>query len=144
MNEPNKEFCWNFFEDSEGWSNPEDTIEGCLDVAIDQVKDFEECEDINEGTIKTVFIGEMKPYTPKISSYEIIDRIMDDAYDTCGEFAESWLDDITESEYSKLSSELSFVFDRWLKISKRTPTFGLIENIKEYDLKTGKQIKKEE
>ena len=143
MNEPNKKFFWSFFGDSEEWDNSEDTIEGCLGVAIDQVKDFEECEGIDEGTIKTVFIGEMETYTPKISSYKIIDRIMDDAYDTYGEFAESWLDDVTENEYSKLSDELSFVFEKWLKTNKRIPTFGLIENIKEYDLKTRKQIKKE-
>ena len=46
-------FYWSFNEDADCWDNSADTIEKCILVAQDEVREYEECEDYEVGEIKT-------------------------------------------------------------------------------------------
>ena len=133
-------FYWSFNEVADDWNNSADTIEKCILIAQDEVREYEECEDYEVGEIKTVFIGELELYEPYINGSRFIDYAIDDAWDKCGEIADRFLDDYTEEEERLLDKMLNDTFKSWLEKTENMPNFGLIENIKEYSLVDGREI----
>ena len=133
-------FYWSFNEGADCWDNSADTIEKCVLIAQDEVREYEECEDYEVGEINTVFIGEFKIYESYINCSRFIDYAIDDAWEKYGEFADRFLDDCTEEEERLLDKMLNNTFKSWLEKTENMPNFGSIENIKEYSLVDGKEI----
>lgn len=137
-------YYWNFNEHADCWDNNGDTIEKCILEAQDEVREYEECEGYEIGEIKTVFVGEIEKYIPNISGGTFIDYVVDDAWDKCGEIADGFLDSYTKTDEELLDKMLNDTFKIWLEKTGNAPTFGLIENIKEYSLINGKEVGQDE
>lgn len=122
-------YSWSFSED-EIWYNPAGTIEEC----IKQAKEEREDESI-------VYIGENVLFEPIVNESSVLEDIMDQAYEECGDVALDWdaYDCQKQSELDELSKELTEVVNRWLDKYGYATNFYSVKNIKEYKLEEGEQ-----
>ena len=123
------EYCWGYEEDD--MCNFEDTIKKCLKEAADyDYYDF-------DGIPKVVYIGEYKPYVPEMSfGGYVLEYYGDEAeyYDS------NWLEEVSGKDEEILDDMISEAFKKWCEKTGNEPNFGTIENIKKYDLATGKGL----
>lgn len=124
------EYYWSFRDDTELWDNGCDSIEVCIEEARASCygEDYE-----------FVVIGELKKYQPTIDADDILDSLTENAYDECGESSDGWLDSYSKEEKACLETALNNVLEEWLTNTNNKPTFGLIVNIKCFDIRTGLQ-----
>ncbi len=127
-------YYWSFNEHADLWTDSEETIENCIEQARLDAED----EDFN-----TVFIGTIDTHIPTIDAETIIDNLVEQAYEECGECSSGWLDNLPKKNIESLEKKLNATLYKWLEEVKEVVTFGLIEDVKAYDLKTGKQIKED-
>lgn len=125
-----KQYAWSFVADSNDY-NRKDTVEECL----------KEARKDNFRNEKVVYIGEVVEYDAEIDTEEVIESTSWDAYEFAGEIAESWLTHIPAEQTSELDKELNEIFKNWLKKHKLEPSFYKVDEIKKYNLETGKIIK---
>lgn len=127
-------YTWGFDEDAEWWDNGEyDTIAQCIEAAR---------EEMIVGKDDVVYIGEVVPYEPEIDADDVLERLKDNAYNQCGEVADTWLtygkdEDYGDEEETELSNALTQVLRDWLKKHNLEPNFYEIHHIREYSLITG-------
>lgn len=120
-------YTWEYSENEEIWQNDVfDTIEDCI---LDAKENY--CVEPGE----TIAIGEIVLWEPHVSAYNILEQIEEDAYDECGEVAESWYTyDYRSSEDKKkveeLSDKITEIVKQWLKENGTYPTFSKIQNVK--------------
>ena len=130
-------YTWNFDEDTEWWNNNEyDTIEECINAAREEI--------INDEN-DIIYIGEIVPYEPEINADDVLEQLKDDAYNRCGETADTWLnygedEDYADDEEEELSCALTQTLKDWLKKHNLEPDFCEIKNVREYSLITGMEI----
>ncbi len=93
--------------------------------------DFEDVvNDVNEnneaGTIVDVYKAEKQPqsHSDFISADRIIEDIQEDAFGTVGEFAEDYLEDVSESDKETLAA----IIANWLDSTAADPRFWLAAN----------------
>lgn len=131
-----KEYAWNFNKDAEVWRNDTfDTIEECIKDARRIISE-EAHYTIDYEAPSVVYIGEVIPFVPTADCTDILDRMADDAFDHCGEEAESWepYDYKKKDEIDELDQKLTDVVVEWLKKYGREPHIYNIQKIKEYSL----------
>ena len=123
-------FYWNFDREEETWNNSGESIKEC----IEEARLYVEAEDQ-----EFVYIGEVTNHVPTIDAERIIDNLIDQAYDECGESSDGWLDGVKTEE---LEEKLNEVLQEWLKKTNQEPTFGKLEKVNRYNLKTGEREKR--
>ena len=64
---------------------------------------------------------------PSVDS--ILENLADDAYQECGEVAESWLADVTDEHKDVLQKKLNIVMANWMDEYHYNPEFNGIDNI---------------
>lgn len=118
-------YTWEYSENEEIWQNDVfDTIEDCI---LDAKENY--CVE-PDGTIA---IGEIVPWEPHVSAYNILEQIEEDAYEECGEIADGWKTFEWKNDRKKveeLSEKLTEIVKQWLKDNGTYPTFSKIENVK--------------
>ena len=125
-------YFWNFNEHEEVWQNSCPTIEDCIDEAKWEKEDREIAE-------KHVFIGEVESYKPKIDAEDVIENVIEAAYQECGECSEGWIDSLTKEPIKDLDNMLNQTFLDWLEQNKLLPGFGNFIKVSKYNLETGKE-----
>lgn len=123
-------FYWNFDREEATWNNSGESIKECIEEARLYAED--------EGQ-EFVYIGEVTNHVPTIDAERVIDNLTEQAYYECGECSEGWLDGAKTEE---LEEKLNEVLQEWLKETNQEPTFGKLEKIHRYDLKTGQREKR--
>jgi len=133
-----KKYTWNLNGDAELWNNGTfDTVGECIEdvkTAID-LEDYEYCD-----SPTVVYIGETVPFGVSVDSTDILDRMAEDAWDYCGEAAESWepYSLKKKEEIAELDDQLTKVVLEWMKKYNREPGMYRIDNINEYPLEQEK------
>lgn len=125
-------YFWNFNEHEEIWQNSCPTIEDCLDEAKWEKED-------REIPQNHVFIGEVEPYIPRIDAEDVIDDLVETAYQDCGECSEAWFNGLTKEQIMDLGNILNETFFDWLDQNKLLPGFGNFIKVSKYNLETGKE-----
>lgn len=75
-----------------------DMLGGCLD-------------DYSDGMF---YVGQIVEYKPKLDVEVIIERLMDNAFDYLGDYAEGFLADLTGRQEDELERDLQVILDKWL------------------------------
>lgn len=129
------------FKDSEVWdtseefNTPEEAIKYGKDVLIDDKKQPEESQEyFGRESFK---IGQLRWFKPVICIETLIENLQDNAYDTCGEVSDGYLD-IKDEDINKLSEMINETLDEWANKTGNHATFGTIENVKTIYLNDGK------
>ncbi len=131
-----EKYAWNFDKDAEVWRNDTfATIEECIKDARRIVSE-ETHYMIDYEAQSVVYIGEVIPFVPTADCTDILDRMADNAFDHCGEVAESWepYNYKIKDEIDELDQKLTDVVLEWLKKYNREPHIYNIQKIKEYSL----------
>lgn len=79
------------------------------------------------------FIGEQVEFQPKIDADTIIEQLQGSA-DEFSEYADDYLEDVSDKERKELEESLQKVFDEWEERTGNKATFFQIENSKMYSL----------
>ncbi|HMM31599.1 MAG TPA: hypothetical protein PKB13_07465 [Clostridia bacterium] len=129
-----EKYSWDFNGEAENWYNETyDTIEECLEDARSVAED--ETYGSNEPPEK-VYIGENKPFVPRVDAECVLDLLEEQACEFAGEVGYDWdsYDHKKQDELDELSQSLTDVVMAWLKKHGRAPVFYAVEDIKEYPL----------
>lgn len=129
-------YTWETSPDAEGWYNGlYDTVDECIEAARKELE--------GKG-IDVIYIGEAIIFEPYVDAKDIFDRLEEQAYNDCGEFAKGWrICNYSKNEdiqkLNELSDKLTDIVNNWLKKYKKEPDFYNnlfypIVNIKEYGL----------
>ena len=86
-----------------------------------------------------VYIGRYKPFEPMIDADVVIETLQREAYDVADD-AEGYLDNLTREEVESLGECLTKAFRRWEKQHGCEPDFGVVNHIRRYDLRTGREL----
>lgn len=133
------------------------TIGDALEEARDEYGDDYEVIDIGESVKKT--IGE---YLNARDVETLIESISENAYDTCGDVVNGWLDpskrpaigryatqeekqkwlDDREKWVGSLRGRIEAALEEWANETDQQPRFWHVVNVKEYDIKTGAEIQR--
>lgn len=65
---------------------------------------------------------------------DILENIIQNAYDEVGEVAQDYLDDVTDEHRAELEEKLNDVFFEWMKKYNYEPTFFKVEAIETIDI----------
>ena len=105
-----------------------DSIEEALKAAK------EDADGYSENKPTKCFIGEEVEFKPEIDADWILDPLKENGDDFGGEYADSYLQYVTDEEKKQLKEALQIVFDAWEERTKNTATFFQIKDSKEYSL----------
>ena len=76
------------------------------------------------------YVGQFKlTELPHIDAERLMDDLADQVFDEAGEFAENYLDDVTEEQIKELEQKLNAVFAEWSSAHCLDPDFGTIVRI---------------
>jgi hypothetical protein len=79
------------------------------------------------------FIGEQVEFQPKIDADTIIEQLQGSA-DEFSEYADDYLEDVSDKERKELEESLQKVFDEWEGRTGNRATFFQVEGSKKYSL----------
>lgn len=131
-------YTWNFDRNAENWNNGEfDNVAECLQEAS-KMKEYYKLE------TEIVYVAETKPYTIYCNIDALLDQVGESAYDEIGEAAEDWYtyDPVKDKDdLEKLEKEITQLVTKFLEKTNNLPHFYYIENVKSYNLNTGKLVK---
>ena len=121
-------FAYSF--DKESYGCTYDSVEGALKDAIAEIEDIREynASDIPEK----IFVGECQFYDPTLSAYDAIEAVQKDASDVGGEWADDYLDDVTQEQVEELKKGLEDVFQNWIKKHNLYPNFYTVSAVSVY------------
>ena len=95
-------------------------------------------EAIKEGKFcgyKELYVGRcVENFEPCIDVDDVIERIQENAYDVGGEYAEDYLDDVTDGAKETLGERLNDVLERWLNENKYEVNFYSVEDIEKINI----------
>lgn len=127
----NKEYTFSYNgEDYNNGTFP--TVEEALDEAKECWFDCHDASDSVDGRVD-VYIGEAEYYTDGLFVDYIIEQQQEEAYNECGEWAETYLDDITKEEKDILEERLNKVWNEFKKEFNHEATFYTVANEKKYE-----------
>lgn len=108
MMKENGKWCCSFDDDEHFDLDWFETREAALHKAMQVAKE--------EGG-ETIYIGRIQEYVPQVDAYagNMLEYVQEDAYEAGGEYAEAYLEDVTQEDEEELGKMLQDVFDRWLK-----------------------------
>jgi hypothetical protein len=76
-------------------------------------------------------VGQLSKYFPRVDFDYIVENAAEQAYDDCGEIAESWLEQkyLDKNVVTKYNEKLNALFYEFLAETNEIPSFGRIVNI---------------
>lgn len=123
MEENKNVYTWTDDPTDEFWHNDRfETIEECIEDAKKQGKPI--------GS--RIAVGTCEDYVPSIDIFDLLEKIVEDAYDECGEIADGFI----EFKYGNhkneeiLQERMNKVLIDWLKETNQYPTFYKIQPLK--------------
>lgn len=123
-------YTWSENKDDEWWNKDEfDTEKECVEDAT-QGYGFKPGD--------TIAIGRIYTYEPHPDIYTLLDRMEEDAYEECGEAAESWnISDRSgrEKEYNELYQGVEELVNEYLDKIGEKPGFFRVDSIHTVDIK---------
>lgn len=125
MNQEIKEGQWCYSESQEIYRGNFDSKEEAI------LEGVAGC-DLTEGSVLSV--AQIKKYHPAVDTENVIETLVCQASDECGETVEDWeLNNLTskDEEWQELDLALNAVFSKWLEKHKYVPRFYSIDNDKE-------------
>lgn len=100
---------WNYYLDDDDVTCVDffDSKEAALKAAMEEAK---------SGCVDTITVGRVQKFVPDVSVYTsfLMEDLQDQAYDEAGEYAETWLADVTDKDFDDLENILDAAFTRWL------------------------------
>jgi hypothetical protein len=113
----------------ENWSTNEDfnTKEEAIEAGKEAALDEEE--------IALFYVGKIVDYEPNVNAYRVVDDLIEDAAEQCGEVSDSFLDNVTKEQYKLLSEILDDVLYQWLRATNNQPNFYRIVNVETIKVK---------
>lgn len=139
---------WTFsFNEETGWDNDEfNTPAEALEAAREAAPEYadEEGMEADEKAYflanGNVFIGQRYDFEPTVDADFVIERIQEEAYDECGEYAEYYLErppmrdtearQTWNAQVADLEKRLTDVFREWARETKNEPNFYLIFDVR--------------
>lgn len=81
-----------------------------------------------------VSVGEADPFIPSIRGTDIIESLIGQAHDHCGEASEQWENELApnKDELNQLGDALTLVVQGWLRSIDAWPKICGVENVKTY------------
>ena len=123
--------AWSKRIDDDIWrGGPCDSVLECVKEA--EKEDYKESDTIALGVVEKYHVG-------YVNVDMIIEHMQQDAYDTVGEVAEDWLDNITIKQRRDLEGRVEDVVKEWLKEIGEEPTFYKVLPFDELTLKEAKE-----
>jgi len=99
---------------------------------------FEEMYEEETGDIfdpkrgdKVFYVGQIKKFKAYVCVDSILEKVAENAYDEVGEFAEGYLEKLTNEEVKLLETSVNEVFLKWMEETNNKPIFFKIENTEE-------------
>lgn len=93
-------------------------------------------EAIQEGKAlqyDTIYVGQcVDDFAPHIDTDDVIERLQEEAYDIGGEYAETYLEDVTKEQKEELEEQLNDVLSTWLAKYKHEVNFYSVDNIEKF------------
>lgn len=130
-----EDWDWNGFSDTfESVTDCLAFIKSEIEFALKNDFGIEYVDDEDRTAIDSVFIGEIDPYTPVVDAELVVDRLVDESYESCGEFAIGFLSRVTDEQTNELSNLLTDVYNEWSKKHSLEPNFWNVINIVHYNL----------
>lgn len=116
-----KEYTWSYSENDELWQHDTfDSIEDCIADAK---------ENYGIGADDTIAVGIVEPYVVSVDAETILENLEENAYEECGDAAESWID-YKKELIDQLSNRLTECVNQWLKETGNEPHFYKIVGVK--------------
>ena len=124
-------YAWAWGE-TDWYSQTADSIEEYMEDALYELEDYG--YDPKEGR-NSIVIGEIIEYVPTVDVVNIIEGMIDNAYDQVENLC-VWEDALFEDKdkIEELSSDLNNVLYKWLDKNNLKPSFFIVDNIKEYEI----------
>ena len=117
----NKKWCYS--KNGENFYGEFDTKEEAIEEAIEEAK-----EDYGDDCTE-IYIGNPVLFVPEVNACSVIDNLIENACEHGGEYADSYLTNISKEEINDLEKRLTETFNQWAKETKNEPTFYGVENI---------------
>jgi uncharacterized protein YegP (UPF0339 family) len=115
---------------SEIWGTSEDydTKEDAIKYGREEAKDTEYETDYFD-------VGQIEKYVPcGIDVDDVLDRLVDDAYDEVGEVSDGYLSVITKEQENELEEKLNQVLNEWMEKHSLIPSFYKIVNVEKVEV----------
>ena len=77
----------------------------------------------------TFYIGKVEEYVPSINTWTLIDGLREQAYNEVGEWADSFLLDVSKEQENELCDSLNVVLEKWISKHKLQPDFFTVVNV---------------
>lgn len=113
-------------------SRDEECFEGEYATREEAIEEYQHEYDLEPGT--TFWTGHAVPFQPRKShfAWAAIERLQEDAYDLCGEHAESYLNGVTPKQRDQLDEQIGAVVEAWLKEHKLEAKFSQVVEVQEH------------
>ena len=120
---------WNYYLDDDDCTCVDffDSKEAALKAAM---------EDAKSGCVDTITVGRVQKFVPDVSVYTslLMEALQDQAYDVAGEYAETWLADVTDGDLKDLDDILDAAFTHWLdRHPEYKPNFYTLTDTETFD-----------
>ncbi|MBA4187564.1 MAG: hypothetical protein C0467_06050 [Planctomycetaceae bacterium] len=122
------------------WSSDEETFHGSFD-SVEEALD----EGRSSYPDRTIYVGEAaEVYVHGPDADDVTERLVSSVYDQVGEYAESFLDDVTKEAREELDTALTAVVSAWLTKHCLWPTCYTIVKVKEFPAEASAEKKEGE
>jgi hypothetical protein len=117
---------WSFSTDEEHYRDPEPTRAAILRHAIAEIE--------ADGEDSTFWIGKNALFTADIEPSWVIEQLQEQAFDECGEWAETFLEDVTDAE----EAELRGMINEWAKRVDRS-NFWTVGSVEKFTIESARE-----
>jgi hypothetical protein len=102
---------------NEEFDTREEAIEAGKEAALD------------DGEITSFYIGRIVDFIPHVNPYRIIDDLVEDTGEECGEVSDSFLDTVTKEQILRLGEMLDKTLNEWLDETNNQPRFYMLRSV---------------
>lgn len=90
-------------------------------------------EDAGLDEMETFWVGKIVPFEPQVSADNILQGIVEEAYDSVGDSADGWLKNVKGDQEDELTQQFTNVLNNWLVRHGYKPTFFKVEEVESYE-----------
>lgn len=91
-------------------------------------------EDAGLDEMETFYVGRVVPFEPHVSADNILQGLVEEAYDSVGDPADGWLKNVKGEQEDELTNQLTSVVNNWLIRHGHKPTFFKVEDVESYEV----------
>jgi hypothetical protein len=89
----------------------------------------EDGEDYDYG-----YVAQVALYKPSIDTEMVLEKVSNDAYHECPEYAGDYLVHVPDEQFKALEKKLNIVLAEWINEYNQEPNFFLIKNVEKIDV----------